>query len=277
MSYPNNKLSTDDNCCFACFGENRGGLACKLPPTHTHMGFRGKSPKVPRLAQQPEKQPPPPLENSTYIYKPKPNRKNPAATALLERVKCFLCILLCVVLPAFCWRCCCSFRSCHLLCPCVCVCVCVLCNKCASLLLYNDVTKSTHKRQPRRHQCRSSMFWSCSPAPSTFNPPSPRTCVCLCFGALSVVKVWAFSPPEKTNHLNTLSWSFIGGIVHISRVLCQVFHHNLSTESSCASFPLAGFPFWLLGFFVGPLNVCRLLCKLPPKWLLWFGSSQRKF
>jgi len=107
--------------------------------------------------------------------------------------------------------------------------------------------------------------------------PPPRTCVCLCFGALSLVKVWAFSPPEKTNHLNTLSWSFIGGIVHISRVLCQVFHHNLSTESSCASFPLAGFPFWLLGFFVGPLNVCRLLCKLPPKWLLWFGSSQRKF
>jgi len=165
--------------------------------------------------------PSPSLENSTYIYKPKPNRKNPAATALLERVKCFLCILLCVVLPAFCWRCCCSFRSCHLLCPCVCVCVCYATSAlvcCCITMLQSQHTNVSHVVISVVVACFGLVRLLLRPL-----TPPPRTCVCLCFGALSLVKVWAFSP-RKNESLEHL-------VLEFHRGYCAYFKSALPSVS----------------------------------------------
>jgi len=163
------------------------------------------------------------------------------------------------VLPAFCWRCCCSFRSCHLLCPCVCVCVCVLCNKCASLLLYNDVTKSTHKRQPRRHQCRSSMFWSCSPAPSTFNPPPSNMCLSVFRGSFSRESL-GFLPPRKNESLEHLVLEFHRGYcAYFKSALPSVSPQSVNGVELC-KFSSCRFSFLAAWIFRWPFSMCVVCC-----------------
>lgn len=203
------------------------------------MGFRRKSPKVPRLAQQPENSlylPPlhGPLENiHTYIYMNR-NRKNPAATALLERVKCFLCILLCVVLPAFVgdaaapfapatccvplWVCTATYATSALVCCCI-------------TMLQSQHTNACHVVISVVEAC----FGFVSLAPLTF---ASNMCLSVFFGGFSLLREGLGFLLQKTSRTSIsvqeflihLVLKFFGCIVHILRVFWQVFFHNLSTS-----------------------------------------------
>lgn len=261
-SFPNNKLSTDDNCCFACLAKIAGGWIVNSPPQNTWVFVENRrkcrdwrsSRKTPYTTPLS-----PPTGKHTYIYIHEPKPKKPGGDCVVRTCEVLSLHTFVRCVAGICWRCCCSFRSCHLLCALVGV-YCDLCNKCASLLLYNDVTKSTHKRLPRRHQCRRSMFWFCFARSLDF---------CLEHVFVYVFR-WIFSPSKRFGFSSQKNFSykhkrtripytpclevFWMYCAYFKSVLASVFPQSVD-ELSCVSFPLEGFPFWVPGFFVAPFNV----------------------